>query len=139
MPVTDVRVQTYWCDCDPAGIVYYGNFFRIFEQVEEEVYLRAAKYRQQLLDTYSVWMPRVEAHVNFVSPIRNGRAIRVRMEPRFKGEKTVKLEFEVLDDETGKQLATAYTTVVCVDRATFKARPIPDEIRQVLGGSLQHG
>ncbi len=137
--MAEVRIQTYWCDCDPAGIVYFGNFFRLFEQAEEELYLRAARYRQQLLDGYSIWMPRVEAHVNFVSPIRNGRAIRVRMEPKFKGEKTVRLELEVLDDETGGQLATGYITIVCVDRATFKARPIPDEIRQVLSGSLQQG
>ena len=137
--MAEIRVQTYWCDCDPAGIVYFGNFFRLFEQVEKELYLRAARYRQQLLNAYSIWMPRVEAHVNFLSPIRNGRAIRVRMEPRFKGERTVRFEFEVLDDETETRLATAYVTAVCVDRATFKARPIPGEIRQVLSGSLQQG
>jgi acyl-CoA thioesterase FadM len=76
-------------------------------------------------------MPRVEAHVNFVGPIRNGRAIRVRMDPQFKGEKTVRFDFEILDDETTARLASGYMTVVCVDRATFKARPIPEEIRQV--------
>ena len=131
----EVRVQTYWADCDPAGIVFYGNFFRLFEQVEEELYLRAAKRRQALLDAYSIWMPRVEAHVNFLSPIRNGSAILVRMETRFKGEKTVRFEFEVFDDETSVSIATGYLTVVCVDRATFKARPLPDEIRTVLNGS----
>lgn len=136
---TEVRVQTYWCDCDPAGIVYFGNFFRLFEQAEEELFLRSSRCRQQLLDAYSVWMPRVEAHVTFVSPIRNGRAIRVRMDPKFKGEKTVRFEFEVLDDEGGAQLATAYVTVVCVDRATFKATPIPDEIRRILSGILPPG
>jgi len=36
--MAEVRLQTYWCDCDPAGIVYFGNFFRLFEQVEEELY-----------------------------------------------------------------------------------------------------
>ena len=137
--ITEVRLQTYWCDCDPAGIVYFGNFFRLFEQAEEELYLRAARYRQRLLDGYSIWMPRVEAHVKFVSPIKNGRAIRIRIDPQFKGEKTVRFEIEVLDDEAGTQLATASVTVVCVDRANFKARPIPDEIRQVLSGSLQKG
>lgn len=130
----DVRVQTYWYDCDPAGIVYFGNFFRLVEQAEEELYLRANLRRQTLLDTCSVWMPRVEAHANFVSPIRNGRAIRIRLNPQFKGEKTVRFEFDVLDDESGDSLASGYMTAVCVDRATFKARSIPEEIRQVLRG-----
>jgi YbgC/YbaW family acyl-CoA thioester hydrolase len=133
--MAEVTLQTYWSDCDPAGIVYFGNFFRLVEQGEEELYLRAATHRQKLLDAHSVWMPRVEAHVSFVSPIRNGRAIRVRMDPQFKGEKTVRFDFEVLDDETEIRLASGYMTVVCVDRATFKARPIPEEIRQALSGS----
>ena len=130
----EVRVQTYWTDCDPAGIVYFGNFFRLVEQAEEELYLRARLHRQTLLDSCSVWMPRVEAHANFVAPIHNGRAIRIRLDPQFKGEKTVRFEFDVLDDESGDTLANGYMTVVCVDRATFKARALPDEIRQVLRG-----
>jgi acyl-CoA thioesterase FadM len=80
-------------------------------------------------------MPRVEAHVKFASPIRNVRAIRVRTTPQFKGEKTVRVEFEIVDDETDRSLANGYMTVVCVDRATFKARSIPEEIRKALGGA----
>ena len=88
--MTEVRLQNYWCDSDPAGIVYFANFFRLVDQAEEELFLQSATHRQQLLDSYSVWMPRVEAHVNYVRPIRSGSAIRVRIDPRFKGEKTVR-------------------------------------------------
>jgi len=132
--VTEVKVQTSWSDCDPAGIVSCGTLFRLVEQVEEELYLRAATHRQTLLDTHNVWMPRVEAHANVVAPIRNGRAIRVRMDPQFKGEQTVRLRlaFEILDDQTEARLASGYLTVVCVDRATFKVKPIPEEIRRLL-------
>lgn len=129
----DVRLQTYWADCDPAGIVYFARWFGLIEQAEEELYLRAGAYRQALLDEHGVWMPRVEVHASFLGPIRNGRAIRVRLDPQFKGEKTVRFEFEILDDETSARLATGYMTVVCVDRATFKATPIPVEIRDLLG------
>ena len=134
--MAEVRLQIYWADCDPAGIVYFAHFFRLIDQAEEQLYLVATgKPRQKLLDGHSVWMPRVEAHVSFVGPIRNGSAIRVRMVPQFKGEKTVRFEFEVLSDEAGTQLASGYMTVVCVDRATYKARPIPAEITKVLSGS----
>jgi 4-hydroxybenzoyl-CoA thioesterase len=135
--MTEIKVQTYWSDCDPAGIVYFGNFFRMIEQVEEEIYLRAGTRRQTLLDTHSVWMPRVETHVNFVAPIRNGHAVRVRMDPQFKGEKTVRLAFEMLDDRTEAPVANGYMTVVCVDRAHFKSTPIPAEIRTILNGGIQ--
>ncbi len=128
----EVKLQTYWADADPAGIVYFANFFRYVEQAEEELYRQRATDRQTLLDRYSVWMPRVEAHVNFVGPIRNGQAIRVRLEPQFKGEKTVRFEFEILDDQSSAPLATGYMTVVCVAREPFKSTPIPAEIRTAL-------
>jgi acyl-CoA thioester hydrolase len=133
--MAEVRLQTYWADSDPAGIVYFANFFRLIDLAEEELYLQAATRRQKLIDAYSVWLPRVEAHVNFFNPIRNGRAVRVRINPEFKGEKTMRFEFEVFDDETGTRAAAGYMTVVCVDRATFKATAIPEEIRNALRGS----
>src|ERR1019366_8541204 len=119
--MTEVRLQTYWADSDPAGIVYFAHFFRFIEEAEEELYLRAGLHRQDLLEETSVWMPRVEAQADFVSPIRTGRGIRVRMDPQFKGEKAVRFNFEILDDETANPLARGYMTVVCVDRARFKA------------------
>jgi YbgC/YbaW family acyl-CoA thioester hydrolase len=128
----EVKLQTYWVDSDPAGIVYFAHFFRFVEQAEEELYLQKGLRRQDLLDKYSVWMPRVEAHVNFVSPIRNGYAIRIRMNPEFLREKTVRFDFEVLDDLSARRLATGYMTVVCVDRATFKSVAIPGEFRTAL-------
>src|SRR5262249_11183798 len=113
----EVKLQTYWVDCDPAGIVYFAHFFRFIEMAEEELYPQAGTDRQVLLDRYAIWLPRVEAHVKFVAPIRNGRAIRIRFEPQFQGQKTVKFPFEVLDDETTNRLAEGFMTIVCVDRA----------------------
>jgi YbgC/YbaW family acyl-CoA thioester hydrolase len=127
----EVRLQTYWADADPAGIIYFANYFKLVDLAEEELYLRAATRRQKVLDECKVWLPRVEAHATFVSPILNGHAVRVRLTPQFKGEKTIRFEFEILDDETGSLAASGYMTVVCVDRA-FKATPIPEEMRRVL-------
>src|SRR5882762_3717608 len=104
--MTEVKLRVYWADCDPAGLVYFGNFFRLIGQAEEELYLRAFQNREKLFEALSVWMPRVEVHANFLSPIRSGRAIRVRLDPQLKGEKTARIEFEVLDDETSAVFAT---------------------------------
>jgi YbgC/YbaW family acyl-CoA thioester hydrolase len=128
----EVKLPTYWADADAAGIVYFAHFFRFIEQAEEELYRQSQTDRQKLLDRYQVWMPRVEAHVNFTAPIRNGHAIRVGLDPQFKGEKTVRFDFVIKDDLSGAELATGYMTVVCVDRERFKGTPIPDEIRRAL-------
>ena len=128
----EIRLQTYWADSDSAGIVYFSNFFRFIEQAEEQLYIQKGKKRQALLDQYGIWMPRVETHVNFFNPIPNGNAIRIRVDPQFKGEKTIRFEFEIVDDETSNRVAAGYVTIVCVDRANFKATPLPEEIRMTL-------
>jgi YbgC/YbaW family acyl-CoA thioester hydrolase len=128
----EIRLQTYWVDADPAGIVYFSNFFRMVEQAEEEIFLKAGAPRQRLLDEHQIWFPRVEAHIKYDRPIYNGRAIRVRIEPELKGEKTIRLEFSILDDVSLERVAEGYIVIVCVDRAQFKATRIPQLIRDVM-------
>ena len=74
----------------------------------------------------------MEAFSKFSKPIRLGTAIRVQLKPQMKGEKTIRYDFEILDDVTAEKLAAGYITVVCVDAATFKATLIPDAIRNIV-------
>jgi len=127
----EARLQTYWADVDAAGIVYYPHFFRFVEQAEEELLRAAGKERQPLIEEHHVWMPRVEAFSKFSKPIRHGAAIRVRLNPQIKGQKTIRYDFEILDDKSGERLAAGYVTVVCVD-ARFKSTAIPDAIRKII-------
>ena len=128
----ETRLQTYWSDTDAAGIVYFPHFFRFVEHAEEELFRSAGKGLQQLLQEHEIWMPRVEAFSKFSKPIPLGGAIRVRLQPQIQGEKTIRYNFEVFDDNTGDKLAAGYVTVVCVDAAQFKATPLPEVIRNII-------
>ena len=128
----ETKLQTYWADADSARIVFFPHFFRFVECAEEELFRAAGENRQELFERNHVWLPRVEAHSKFFKPIRAGDAIRVRLNPQFKGEKTVRYEFEIVDDKSTEKLAEGYLVVVCVDAANFKATPIPDAIRNIL-------
>jgi acyl-CoA thioesterase FadM len=77
-------------------------------------------------------MPRVEAFSKFSKPIRLGDAIRVRLNPQLKGEKTIRYDFEIVSDRTSERLAAGYVTVVCVAAARFKAARMPDVIRNII-------
>ena len=131
-PMFEMRIQTYWSDSDAAGIVFFPNYFRFFEQAEEELFRSAGKPRQVMLEVNHVWMPRVEVFTKFSKRVRNGQAIRVRLTPQFKGEKTVRYDFEIVDDQSSDKVAEGYVTVVCVDAESFKAARIPDAIRNVI-------
>lgn len=127
----EVRFQTYRADVDAAGIVYFSHFFRYAEQAEEELFRAAGKERLRLIEEHRVWMPRVEAFAKFSRPIRHGGAIRVQVNPQFRGVKAVRYDFVIVDDQTSEHLAAGYITVVCVD-ANFKSTPIPEAIRKVI-------
>jgi YbgC/YbaW family acyl-CoA thioester hydrolase len=128
----ELRLRTYWADSDAAGIVFYANYFRFIEQAEEELFHAAGVDRLELLRENHVWMPRVETFSKFMRPIQPGAAIRVRLHPQLKGEKTVRYDFQFLDDTASEKIAEGYVIVVCVDAAHFKATPIPEVIRTVI-------
>jgi len=125
----EVKMRTHWRDADPAGIMYFPNHFTLIEQAEEELFRARGGNRQELLEQHRVWMPRVEAFAKYVRPIKIGATIRVRLNPHLKGLKTIRYEFEILDDASSEKLAEGYVTVVFVDTDRFKATAIPDPIR----------
>ena len=131
----DVRIQTYWADADPAGVVFFPNFFKFIEQADEEFFRSQGVERQGVMEQHQVWLPRVEAFSKYVAPIRCGEAIRIRMTPSLKGEKAVRLDFQILADVTGAALAHGYVTMVCVDRIHFKSTALPDPIRRIYANS----
>jgi YbgC/YbaW family acyl-CoA thioester hydrolase len=131
----ETRIQTYWSDADAAGIVYYAHFFRFVESAEEDLFRRSGQQRQAMLESCSVWLPRVESFARYLKPIRVGDAIAVQLSTEFKGEKTVRIGFAILNADDRTRLAEGHVTVVCVDRDTFKARTFPDLVRAAFAGA----
>ena len=127
----EVRLQTYWDDADPAGFVYFAHFFRFVEYAETELFRSTGTERMTLYDEHRVWMPRVESFAKFSKPIRAEEAIFVRLCTRFQGEKTVRMEFEILSVKDRSPLAEGYVTAVCIDRESGKSRPLPAAMREV--------
>jgi acyl-CoA thioester hydrolase len=127
----EVKLQTYWGDSDAVGIVFFPNYFKFVAQAEEEFYRAAGIIRDKLMDKHQVWLPRVEVFAKFTFPIRNGAAIRVRLNPSFPGEKSVRYDFEI-QDEKGKSVSEGYVTAVCVDRISFEPKVIPEVIRNAI-------
>lgn len=127
----ETRIQTYWDDADPAGRVYYAHFFRFVEYAETELFRASGTDRMKLYDEYDIWMPRVESFAKFSKPILAEEAICVRLRTRFEGEKTVRMDFEILSVSDRSLLAEGYITAVCIDRQSSKSRPLPPAMREV--------
>src|SRR5689334_22802253 len=126
----DLRVM--WPDTDPAGIVWFGVFFRYFENAEEELFLRLGADRTTLLRTLGVFMPRTSLQSRFRSPARLGDAIAVGVGVGAITDRRIEYAFDVRERGTDRLICEASYRVACVDAATFAPRAFPDEITGLL-------
>src|SRR5262245_56049679 len=99
----ETRMRIYWRASDAAGTRYFANYFRLVEQAEEELFASRGANRQELLRQNKVWMPRVEAYSKNLRPIPSGVMIRVQLKPQFKGTKTIRYEFEMIEDASDEK------------------------------------
>jgi acyl-CoA thioester hydrolase len=124
--------KVHWSDCDAAGIAWFANYFRWFEDAEEGLYAAIlGRTRQSLLDGLKFGMPRVEAATKYRAPVRAGQTIRVGIASSLENPRRLRHQFEMRDD-SGTLLAEGFVRVACVDLLTFRPRDFPEEILQMV-------
>ena len=69
-----VNVRVHWADTDAAGIVWFGNFLRFFEEAEDGLFRALGRTRIELIRDFGILMPRLDATCRFRSPARGGSA-----------------------------------------------------------------
>jgi acyl-CoA thioesterase FadM len=85
--VLETEFEIDWADCDPAGIVFYPNFFRIMDTAMQRL-MRARGLSQQVVRERfgAIGTPLVEAHAAFRSPARPGDRLTLVIEaPAWRG------------------------------------------------------
>jgi YbgC/YbaW family acyl-CoA thioester hydrolase len=127
-----VSKKVHWSDSDAAGIAWFANYFRWFEDAEEELFAATlGRSRQSLLDEIHFGMPRVDASARYHAPVRPGQTIRVGIASTLENPRRLRHDFEMRDAE-GALLATGFVRVACVDLATFTPRDLPAEVMQMV-------
>jgi YbgC/YbaW family acyl-CoA thioester hydrolase len=120
-----------WSDVDAASVVYFGAFVRFFEIAEEELFREAGVAYGVVFDRFDCWLPRVKYACEFRGPARLGDVLRVSAWVRRIGTKSITIEFAV-DKLAGGRVADCEIVLVCVERATWKGKPIPEGLRAAL-------
>lgn len=127
-----VNLRVHWADTDAAGIVWFGNFFRFFEEAEDELFRALGRTRLELIRDFGILMPRVDAAVHFRSPARAEEVLEVGIRPEELSERRLVYRFEVRERDTQRLVAEGSYRVACVASDTFKAREFPPAIRLLL-------
>jgi len=125
-----------WADTDAAGIVWFGVFFRYFENAEEELFRALGRDRTKLLGELRIFMPRTSLECSFRSPARLGDEISVGVAIAAMTDRRVTYAFDVRERGTDRLICEASYRVACVDAASFAARAFPSEVVTLLAPAL---
>ena len=124
-----------WADTDPAGIVWFGVFFRYFENAEEDLFRRLGRDRTALLRELNIFMPRTSVQSRFRSPARLGDEISVGVGVASMTDRRIEYSFDVRERGSDRLICESSYRVACVDADTFKPRTFPGEIVSLLSAA----
>jgi YbgC/YbaW family acyl-CoA thioester hydrolase len=128
-----------WADTDPAGIVWFGVFYRYFEHAEEDLFRQLGADRTALLRALGIFMPRTSLQSQFRSPARLGDEILVGVGVRAMKPRRIEYAFDVRERDTDRLICETSYRVACVDASTFTPRDFPADLLALLAPALATG
>jgi acyl-CoA thioester hydrolase len=112
MVKTEIRV--IYGDTDQMGVVYYGNYLRFFETARTEWLRAKGACWRDIEATHTVYLPVVEAKVNYKRPARYDDIIVVETRLGDLGRVSLRFDYRVVRSED--ILAMGHTVHACVSR-----------------------
>ncbi len=106
-----------FCDVDPMGVVWHGNYFRYFEQAREKLFRQLNYSYNQMIESGYCW-PIIDTRVKYIASAVAEQTITIRAELEDEIEHRFKINYTVTDTFTGKKLTKAYTIQVAVNSKT---------------------
>lgn len=105
----EVRLRIPFHDCDPANVVWHGNYFRYFELARCDLLERIGYDYDEMRRSGFVW-PIVDTRARFVRAIRFNQDVVVRAVLR-EWELRLVMDYTIVDD-AGLEYTRASTTQV---------------------------
>lgn len=127
-----VLIRVHWFDTDAAGIVWFGNFFRFFEEAEDELFRALGHPRTEVIREHGIFMPRVETMCRYRSPARAGELLEIGVGIDEMAHRRIQYRFEVREHSTRRLVAEGSYRVACVASDTFTPRDLPPAVRRLL-------
>ena len=127
MALFSTRKTIRFSDCDPAGIVYYPNYFVMAQTVVEDWFAQSMGMSfAELLNVRKIAVPTVHLTVDFNRPSRMGEVLTWTVQVEALGRSSIRLKL-VATAEGAERLAL--TQVIVTTDATGKSVAIPPELR----------
>jgi len=126
-------LRVRYADVDAMGYAYYAHYLRWFEIGRTE-FLRDLGTTYRRVEEGGVLFPVTEAFVKYLSPARYDELIEICTRVGYVKRASLKLEYEVLDAETGTVHARGHTIHAAIDTEGTIVR-ITGELASVINGA----
>ncbi|MFC3458333.1 MULTISPECIES: acyl-CoA thioesterase [Massilia] len=112
----EVEMQVQFFDLDPMQIVWHGNYVKYLEVARCALLDRIGYNYEQMKDSGYMW-PIIEMNLRYAGPATFGQRLLLRAEI-VEWENRLRIDYLILDADSGKRLNRATTTQVAVDIAS---------------------
>lgn len=116
LPVATLEIKPAFCDVNPMGVVWHGNYFRYLEHAREAL-LDTFGYGYLEMEASGYRWPIVDTRMKYIAPVSFGQRIRVTA-TLVEYENRLRIDYEIFDTATGARTTRAQTTQIAVNKAT---------------------
>jgi len=117
--------------CDPAGIIFYPQYFVLFHELLEDWFgLGLGVEYGRFVRTQGRGLPTVKIECEFLRPVSMGEVLSLELTVQHMG--TSSLTLALRGSAGGHEAVRAVQTVVHSSLAPLRALPIPDERRAAI-------
>ncbi len=126
--VFSVEYPIHFSHCDPAGIVYFPRFFDLLHRAMEDWFTFGLEERfADFIMKKRLGIPTVGTRVDFIAPARFGDLLKIELRVAKLGSSSIDLAIDSFAN--GRPCFRARHTVCVFSQDTFKAIPIPEDLR----------
>ncbi len=127
----DFETRISYAETDRMGVIYYANYLVFYERGRTE-FLRSFGLRyRDLEEKQELFLPAMEAHVEYLAPGRYDDLIQVRTFISELGKAHICFRYEIRVLETGQLIAQGSSKHAIVNR-NWKPTRIPTSLRHLL-------
>ena len=133
----DIAVRVRYAEVDQMGVLHHSRYWVYFEMGRTEL-LRSQGVAYRQCERAGVFFVLCKCSARFLAPARYDDLLTLTTRITRMGLARIDHAYELKRNADGLLLATAATTLACVD-GDGKVIPIPDHIRRGAGGERGPG
>lgn len=124
-------IEVRYGDLDPQGHVNNAKFFTYVEQARISYVIHLGLWEGKSF--FDIGFILAEARLTFDSPIHFGQKPQVNVRVSRMGNKSLTMEYLLLEAESGEKFASGDSVLVAYDYHSRTTIPIPERWRRVIG------